>query len=132
MITRMEERPAKRPCLSDPEERFTDKTWFNAEIGPRLGPATTIVLRLVCKRFHAWCKPPTPYPLSAVVADIVEQGLGAYYYGLHALVRTNRLSVDRKSKPFHFDRELARDSIYVYPQIKTNPICPGQARRGRP
>ena len=43
-----------------------------------------------------------------------------------SLVRTNRLSVDRKSKPFHFDRELARDSIYVYPQIKTNPICPGQ------
>ena len=42
------------------------------------------------------------------------------------LVRTNRLSVDRKSKPFHFDWELARDSIYVYPQIKTNPICPGQ------
>ena len=42
------------------------------------------------------------------------------------LVRTNRLSADRKSNPFHFDWELARDSIYVYPQNKTNPFCPAQ------
>ena len=102
-----DEPPAKRAHLSDNEERFTDMGWFNAEIRPRLGPATLLVLRLVCKRFYAWCRPVEPFTASAVLADIMEHGLAEYH---HAYYFCEDETVDAPVSLFGFPQPAA---IYV-------------------
>lgn len=78
----------KRPRIErttttlDWDDLFREKTFFCGAIVPLLGLATTLVVRLVARRFGEWLKPGEPPSASDVIRDIVNHGYGSYFVSI--------------------------------------------------